>query len=61
MVTKKRRSVKWKTRASPGGCPPARGKTLKVGVFSSPLSALRAGDSSGRAIELPFEVLPISV
>ena len=43
------------------GCPPARGKTLKVGASSSPSSAVEAGDSSGRAAELPLEVLPLSV
>ena len=41
--------------------PPARGKTLKVGVSSSPLFAAGAGDSSGRVAEPPLEVLYISV
>ena len=44
-----------------GGCPPARGKILKVGVTSSPSSTVGAGDSSRRAVEPPLEVLPISV
>ena len=61
VLVKKRRSIKRKTQASPEGCPPARGKTLKVGVSSSPLSTVGAGDSSGRAAESPLEVLPISV
>ena len=61
VLAKKRRSVKRKTQASPEGCPPARGKTLKVGVSSSLLSTVGAGDSSGRAAEPPLEVLPISV
>ena len=61
VLAKKRRSVKRKTQASPEGCPPAWGKTLKVGVSSSPLSTVRAGDSSGRAAEPPLEVLPISI
>ena len=46
---KKKRSVKWKTQASLEGCPPAQSKALKVGVSSSPLSIVGAGDSSGRA------------
>ena len=58
---KKKRSVKGKTQASPEGFPPARGKILKVGVSSSPLSTIGARDSSGRAAEPPLEVLPISV
>ena len=61
VLAKKRRSVKRKTQASPEGCPPARGKTLNVGVSSPPLSTVGAGDSSGRAAEPPLEVLPISV
>ena len=61
VLAKKRRSVKRKTQASPEGCPPAWGKTLKVGVSSSPLSTVGAGDSSGRAAEPPLEVLPISI
>ena len=61
VLAKKRRSVKRKTQASPEGCPPARGKTLKVGVSSSPLSTVGAGDSSGREAEPPLEVLPLSV
>ena len=61
VLEKKRRSVKRKTQASPKGCPSDWGKTLKVGVSSSPLSTVRAGDSSGRVAEPPLEVLPISV
>ena len=61
VLAKKRRSVKRKTQASLEGCPPARGKILKVGVSSSPLSTVEAGDSSGRAVEPPLEVFPISV
>ena len=61
VLAKKRRSVKRKTQASPEGCPPARGNTLKLGVSSSPLSTIGAGDSSGRAAEPPLEILPISV
>ena len=61
VLAKKRRSVKLKTQASPEDCPPARGKILKVGMSSSPLSTARAGDSSGRAVETPLEVLPITV
>ena len=61
MLAKKKMSIKRKTQASPKGCPPAQGKILKVGVFSSPSPAVGAGDSSGRAAEPPLEVLPISV
>ena len=61
MLAKKKRSVKRKPPSSPEGCPLARGKILKVGAFSSPSSAVGAGDSSGRANEPPLEVLPISV
>ena len=61
VLAKKRRSVKRKTQASPEGFPLARGKTLKVGVSSLPLSTVGARDSSGRAAELPLEVLPILV
>ena len=61
MLAKKRRSVKRKTQASPEGYPPPWGKILNVGVSSSPLSTIGAGDSSGRAAEPPLEVLPISV
>ena len=34
---------------------------LKVGASSSPSSSVEDGDSSGRAVEPPLEVLPISV
>ena len=61
VLAKKKRSVKRKPPISPEGCPPARGKTLKVGASSSPSSAVRAGDSSRRADKPPLEVLPISV
>ena len=53
VLAKKRRSVKRKTQASPEGCPSARGKILKVGVSSSPLSTVEAEDSSGMATESP--------
>ena len=53
--------MKWKPPSSPEGCPPARGKILKVGAPSSPSSAVGAGDSSGRVDEPPLEVLPISI
>ena len=58
VLAKKKRSMKRKPPSSPEGCPPARGKILKVGASSWPLSAFEAGDSSGRANK---EVLPISV
>ena len=61
VLAKKKRSVKWKPPSSQEGCPPARGKTLKVGTYPSPSSVVEAGDSSGRANEPPLEVLPISV
>ena len=61
VLAKKKRSVKRKPPGSPNGCPPARGKTLKVGASPSPSSAVGAGDSSGRADEPPLEVLPILV
>ena len=53
--------MKRKPRRSLEGCPPARGKTLKVGTSPSPSSSVGAGDSSERADEPPLEVLPISV
>ena len=46
VLAKKKRSVKRKPPTSPKGCPPARGKILKVGASSSPSSAVGAGDSS---------------
>ena len=61
VLAKKRKSVKRKTQASTEGCPPAQSKALKVGVSSSPLFTIGAGDSSGRVAEPPLEVLPISV
>ena len=61
VLAKKKRSVKRKTQASPEGCPPARGKILKVGVSSSPSSTIGARDSSGRTAEPSLEVLPISI
>ena len=61
VLAKKKRSVKRKTQASLEGCPPTRGKILKVGLSSSPSSTVGDGDSSRRATEPPLEVLPISV
>ena len=61
VLAKKKRSVKRKPPSSPKGCPPSRGKTLKVGASPSPSSAVGAGNSSRRADEPPLEVLPISV
>ena len=63
VLAKKKTSVKWKTPASPEGCPPplSRGKILKVGVYSSPSSTVGVRDPSRRAAEPPLEVLPISV
>ena len=61
MLAKKKRSVKWKPLSSPKGCPPARGKTLKVGTYPLPSSAVGACDSSREANESPLEVVPISV
>ena len=61
VLAKKKRSMKQKPPSSPEGCPPTRGKILKVGASSSPSSAVGAKDYSGRADEPPFEVLPISV
>ena len=61
VLAKKKRSVKRKTLASPKGCPPARGKILKVGVSSSLSSTVGVGDPSRRAAEPPLEILPISV
>ena len=61
MLAKKKRSVKRKPPSSPEGCPPTRGKTLKVGASPSPSFAVGVGDSSGRADDPPLEVLPISV
>ena len=61
VLEKKKRSVKRKPPSSLEGCPPTRGKILKVGASSSPSSAVGARDSSGRATEPLLEVLPISV
>ena len=47
VLAKKKRSVKRKPPSLSEGCPPARGKTLKVGAYLSPSSAVGAGDSSG--------------
>ena len=47
------------TLSSPEGYPLSWGKILKVGASSSPLSAVRAEDSLGRAAEPPLEVLLI--
>ena len=61
VLAKKKRSVKRKPPSSLEGCPPARGKTLKVGTYPLPSSVVGAGDSLGGANESPLEVLPISV
>ena len=61
VLAKKKRSVKRKPPSSSEGCPPARGKTLKVGTYPSPSSAVGVGDSLGGANNPPLEVLPISV
>ena len=61
MLAKKKRSVKRKPPSSPEGYPAARGKTIKVGTYPLPSSAVEAGDSSRGANESPLEVLPISV
>ena len=61
VLVKKKMRVKWKSLSFPEGCPPARGKILKVGASSSPSSTIGAGDSSGRAAEPLLEVLPILV
>ena len=61
VLAKKKKRVKRKPSSSPEGCPPARGKILKVGASSFPSFAIGAGDSLGRATEPPLEVLPISV
>ena len=61
VLAKKKRSVKRKPLSSPRGCPPARGKILKVGASSSPSSAVGVGDSSGRAVEPPLEVFSLLV
>ena len=53
--------MKQKPPSSPEGCPPARGKILKLGTYPLPSSAIGAGDSSRGANESPLEVLPISV
>ena len=47
VLAKKKRSVKRKPSSLLEGCPPARGKTLKVGAYPLPSSAVGAGDSSG--------------
>ena len=60
VLAKKKRSVKRKPPSSPEGCPPSRGKTLKVGASPLPSFAVGAGDSLGRADEPPLEVIPIS-
>ena len=44
VLEKKKRSMKRKPPSSPEGCPPARGKTLKVGASPSPSSAVEAGN-----------------
>ena len=59
VLAKKKMSVKRKPPSFPEGCPPGRGKILKVGASSSPSFAVGVGDSSERAAEPPLEVLPI--
>ena len=61
VLAKKKRSVKRKPPSLPEGYPLSRGKTLKLGTYPSPSSAVGVGDSLGGANELPLEVLPISV
>ena len=61
VLAKKKMILKKKTQASPKGCPPARGKILKVGASSLPSSTVRARDSTRRATEPRLEVFPISV
>ena len=66
VLAKKKRSLKQKPPSSPEGCPPAQGKTLNMGAYPSPSSAVRAGDSSeggggGVGNEPSLEILPISV
>ena len=61
VLAKKKRRVKRKPSSLPEGCPPTRGKILKVGASSSPSSTVGVGNSSGRAVEPPLEVLPISI
>ena len=61
VLAKKKMSLKRKTQASPEGCPPTRGKILKMGISVSPSSTVGAEDSSGRVAEPPLEALPISV
>ena len=61
VLAKKKKSVKRKIQTALEGCPPTRGKILKMGVSSSPSSIVGAGDSSRRADEPPLEVIPISV
>ena len=61
VLAKKKRSVKRKPPSSSEGCPPARGKTLKVGTYPLPSSTVGDGESLGGVNESPLEVLPISV
>ena len=60
VLAKKKRSVKRKPLSSLEGCPPAQGKTLKVGTYPSPSSAVRADDYSGGANEPPLVWSPTS-
>ena len=46
VLAKKKRNVKRKPLTSPEGCPPSRGKILKVGASSLPSPAVGARDSS---------------
>ena len=59
VLSKKKRSVKRKPLSSPEDCLLAWGMNLKVGASSPPSSAAGAGESSGRAVEPPLEVLPL--
>ena len=61
VLAKKKKSLKRKPPSSPEGCPPARGKILKVGAFSLPSSTVGAGESSRMADEPSLKVLLISV
>ena len=60
VLAKKKKSVKRKPLSSSEGCPPAQGKTLKVGTYPSPSFAVEVGDSSGGANEPPLVWSPTS-
>ena len=59
VLAKNKRSVTRKLSSSPEGCPPARGKTLKVGAY--PSSSYAVGAGGGARMSPLLEVLPISV